>query len=158
MTKSVGNILKLAIKLIRQFEGLRLQTYLCPAGRLTIGYGSTHQVTAGMTITEEEAEQLLADEVEEVWRSLQSCVKVSLSDNQWAALISFTHNIGVTRVRASTLIKKLNSGNLAGAGEEFLRWRYVNGVVIQGLVRRREVEQEVFLDRKKHESARSIVK
>jgi lysozyme len=147
-----------AMEMIKQFEGVRLTAYLCPAGRLTIGAGSTHHVTPGMTITKEDAERLLADEVEEVWRSLQSCVKVSLNDNQWAALISFTHNIGITRVRQSTLLKKLNSGNLAGAGEEFLRWKHAKGIVIQGLVRRREIEQEVFLDRKKHESARSIVK
>ncbi len=66
------------------------------SGRLTIGAGSTHHVTPGMMITEEDAEQLLADEVEEVWRSLQPLVKVPLNDNQWAALISFTHNIGIT--------------------------------------------------------------
>ena len=95
--------------LIREFEGLRLEAYKCPAGVLTIGYGHTSGVKEGMSITEAEAEQLLDADVESAAAQVKSAVKVELNANQLDALIDFVFNLGIGNLRSSTLLKKLNA-------------------------------------------------
>ena len=68
----------------------------------------------------------------------------SITENQWAALISFTFNLGIGRLKTSTLLKMINSGLADSAGDEFLRWNKDGGKVVKGLTARREKEREVF--------------
>jgi lysozyme len=134
-----------AIQLIHQFEGIRHRPYFCPAGKLTIGWGSTLEVRPGMEITNEQAEDMLRQEVLELESELNLCVTVKLKDHERAALLSLAHNIGITRFRTSTLLKKLNQRDKKGASEEFTRWVHVQGKRLPGLVKRRAVEKVVFL-------------
>lgn len=131
--------------LIREFEGLRLEAYRCPAGVLTIGYGHTSNVKEGMSITEAEAEQLLNTDVESAAAQVKFAVKVELNANQLDALIDFVFNLGIGNLRSSTLLKKLNTGDYSGAAEEFSKWVYSGKTVLPGLVRRREIEKQLFL-------------
>ena len=131
--------------LIREFEGLRLEAYKCPAGVLTIGYGHTSGVKEGMSITEAEAEQLLDADVESAAAQVKSAVKVELNANQLDALIDFVFNLGIGNLRSSTLLKKLNARDYSGAAEEFSKWIYSGKTVLPGLVRRREIEKQLFL-------------
>lgn len=131
--------------LIKEFEGLRLKAYRCPAGVLTIGYGHTSGVKEGMFITEAEAEQILNTDVESAAVQVKSAVKVELNANQLDALIDFVFNLGIGNFKSSTLLKKLNAGDYSGAAEEFSKWVYSGKTILPGLVRRREIEKQLFL-------------
>lgn len=128
---------------IHQFEGCELTSYLCPAGVLTIGYGHTGKdVKAGQTITEKEAEGLFKIDVNRFEKVVNSLVKVSLTQNQFDALVSFVYNIGGGAFAKSTLLKKLNSWDYLGASLEFSRWTNKG---LAGLVKRRSQEKKLFL-------------
>jgi len=131
-------------ELIRAFEGLELKAYKCPAGVLTIGYGHTKTVTAGMVITEEEAEALLREDLLWVEETINNKVTVPLTQSQYDALASFIYNVGSGAFTKSTLLRKLNTGDYVGASAEFKRWNKADGRVLKGLVRRRKAEQELF--------------
>lgn len=141
------------IDLIKKFEGLRLLAYVCPAGVLTIGYGHTGaDVKPGMRITEEEAEKLLWKDTESAQQTVSSFVSVKLNQNEYDALVSFTFNVGPTAFVNSTLLRLLNHGAerkiVAG---EFARWvKAGNNQPVPGLVRRREEEKKLFLEKSKH--------
>lgn len=141
------------IDLIKKFEGLRLLAYVCPAGVLTIGYGHTGaDVKPGMRITEEEAEKLLWKDTESAQQTVSSFVSVKLNQNEYDALVSFTFNVGPTAFVNSTLLRLLNHGAerkiVAG---EFARWvKADNNQPVPGLVRRREEEKKLFLEKSKH--------
>jgi lysozyme len=77
-------------------------------------------------------------------RDVDSLVKVSLNDNQYAAIVSFAFNLGVGNLKQSTLLKKLNAGDFAGAANEFAKWNKAGGKVLAGLTRRRAAEAELF--------------
>jgi GH24 family phage-related lysozyme (muramidase) len=72
-------------------------------------------------------------------------VKETVNQNQFDALVDFTFNIGCGAFSSSTLLKKLNSGDHSGAAEEFLRWKFVKGVEVAGLLRRRKADRDLFL-------------
>ncbi|MEZ2337687.1 lysozyme [Mucilaginibacter sp. RCC_168] len=137
--------------LIEGFEGLRLKAYLDSAGVPTIGWGNTYyadgkKVKLGDTITRQTADLLLSYKMHEFAAAIKSLVKVPLNDNQGAALLSFQYNTGALAV--STLLKKLNAGDYAGAAAQFPVWnksRY-NGVlkVNPVLTKRRAIEQALF--------------
>jgi len=133
------------INIIKEFEGLRLQAYKCPADRWTIGYGHTAGVSANDVITEAQAISLLCQDVAESERAVNHYVHVPLTQNQFDALVSFVFNLGVGNFRTSTLLKKLNAGDNDGAAQEFGRWIHAGGKALPGLVRRREVERALFL-------------
>lgn len=134
-----------AIEIIKESEGLELESYYDPAGVLTIGYGTTgHRVYVGMKITEEQALEWLMEHLMEADGYIDRYVKVPINNNQRNALISFIYNVGVGNFRESTLLRKLNMGDYEGAGNEFKRWKYGGGKVLNGLVKRREVEAELF--------------
>jgi len=138
-------ISKQGLELIKQFEGLRLKAYKCPAGIWTIGYGHTKGVYPGMTITEELADKFLVDDIWYFERGVESLVAVPLTQGQFDALVSFAFNVGADGLGDSTLLKKLNSGDYAGAADEFPKWVYSRGKKLKGLVRRRAAERELFL-------------
>jgi lysozyme len=132
-------------EIIKQFEGLRLEAYKCPADVWTIGYGHTNKVKPGDAITEGEADILLALDVQEAERAVSSYVDVDINQNQFDALVSFVYNLGAGNFKSSTLLKKLNQGDYLGAANEFQRWNKAGGKVLRGLVRRREAEANLFI-------------
>jgi lysozyme len=141
------NLNQKGIDLIKQFESLQLKPYICPAGKLTIGYG--HVIIPPEhydEITEDKAEELLQYDCEVAAKRVRKCVKVPLNDNQFSALVSFEFNTG--KLADSTLLKMLNAGNIEGAENEFPRWNKarVNGElrVLDGLTRRRALEAMLF--------------
>ncbi len=124
------------LDLIKAFEGLRLEAYLCPAGVATIGYGSTgDNVYLGMTITEKEAEDMLRLDLTRFEDCISCQVKVPLTDNEYAALVSWAFNTGCGAVKSSTLLRRLNAGEPKSRviSEELMRWDKVNGKSLEGL-------------------------
>jgi len=141
------------IAIIKEFESLKLTAYLCPAKVWTIGWGHTKGVREGDRITLEQAEALLADDLAGFERDVEELVRVPVTDNQFSALVSFAFNVGsdmnhddiAQGLGDSTLLRKLNAGDTAGAAAEFLRWNRAGGKVLSGLTRRRKAERELFL-------------
>lgn len=128
---------------IKQWEGLRTRAYKDSGGVLTIGYGHTSaagapEVKAGMTITEAEAEQILRRDLAIFEKRVSNLVKVGLTDNQFAALVSFDFNTGA--LHKSTLLKKLNAGDYDAVPSEMLRWVHAGGKKVEGLANRRAAE------------------
>ena len=97
-----------------------------------------------MTITQEQAEQMLLTELEEYEGYIENMVAVPLTQNQFDALVVWVYNLGPTNFKNSTLLKELNSGNYTAAGTEILRWNKAGGEVLAGLVKRREAEAQLF--------------
>lgn len=133
------------IDLITSFEGCRLTAYQDSVGVWTIGYGHTSGVYQGMTITEEEAIAFLRQDLKTAENAVNSNVTYGINQNQFDALVSFTFNVGTGNFTSSTLLKKLNAGDVNGAANEFDRWIYAGGQVLEGLVRRRAAEKQMFL-------------
>jgi lysozyme len=138
------------IELIKEFEDLRLEAYLCPAGVWTIGWGHTKGVKPGMKITEREAEKLLEQDMLEAAKVLEDVV-CRLSIDQYNALVSFVFNIGTTKYRNSTLRKMvLANPENPKIADEMKKWKYATNPktkkkkVLPGLVRRREREAELY--------------
>ncbi|KQO56460.1 lysozyme [Sphingomonas sp. Leaf257] len=133
------------LALIKQFEGLRTQAYICPAGVLTIGYGSTGaHVKRGMVITEAQATALLAQDVVRFEKAVNG-LGVALTQNQFDALVSFAFNVGEKALRDSTLAKKLKAGDYKRAAAQFGAWVKGGGKTLPGLVRRRAAEAALFV-------------
>ncbi len=134
------------IDLIKRFEGLRLRAYDDGVGIPTIGYGHTKGVKLGMTITEEQAVQFLREDLHSAERDIDRLVTVHLCQHQFDALASLVFNIGGTAFRDSTLLRKLNAGDYAGAAVQFDRWVHGGGKILPGLVKRRAAERAMFED------------
>lgn len=138
----------LAARLIRRCEGCRLEAYQDSKGLWTIGVGSILvdglPVRPGMTITQERADALLESELASKSRAVDAAITQPMTDGQRAAMISLAYNIGVSAFRASTLVRKFNASDAAGAAAEFPKWVYAGGHIIQGLVNRRKLERAVF--------------
>jgi len=132
------------LDLIKGFEGLRLSAYQDAAGVWTIGYGHTGSVHPGDRITQAQAEALLQKDTAWAQQAVRDQVKVPLTQGQFDALTSFTFNLGAGALAKSTLLRKLNAGDYAGAQAEFGKWVHAGGQVLQGLVRRRAAEAELF--------------
>lgn len=131
--------------LIKKWEELRLRAYLpTPYDRWTIGWGHTQGVYPGLTITEQEAQDLFDEDVAWAVNAVNKYVTVGLNQNQFDALVSFVFNIGETAFRKSTLLRKLNAGDYEGAANELPRWNKQKGKILRGLVRRREEEKHLF--------------
>lgn len=141
------------IALIKGFEGCQLTAYPDPGtggAPWTIGYGWTlpvdgKPVRPGMTIDKATADRLLKTGLVSYENDVQKIVKVKLTQGQFDALVSFAYNIGSRALSTSTLLKKLNAGDIKGAADEFLRWNKAGGKVLNGLTRRREAERALFL-------------
>lgn len=138
------------MKLLEQFEGLRLEAYLDSASIATIGFGSIkypngNKVKLGDKITKAQAKEYKLHDLKEFESTVNTSVKVPLTQNQYDALVSLSYNIGSNAFKNSTLLKKLNSGDYKGAAEQFLVWNKVSSKKVQGLVNRREAERNLFL-------------
>lgn len=139
------------LDLIKSFEGLKLKAYRDPVGIWTIGYGHTRNVKAGQVISPSQAVELLKEDLKDAEADVDRLVKVQINPSQRAALVSFVFNLGGTNFAKSTLLRKLNAGDYAGAAEEFGRWVNAGGQRLPGLVRRREAEKKLFLSPAKSE-------
>jgi len=136
--------------IVKHFEGRELRAYQDSVGVWTIGYGHTSaagapQVYAGLTITEQQAEDILKKDLELFENGVRDLVKVPINGDQFAALVSFSFNVGLGALADSTLLRKLNSGDYQGAANEFPRWVKAGGQTLPGLVRRRDAERALFL-------------
>jgi lysozyme len=133
------------LALIKEFEGCRLTSYLCPANVWTVGFGSTGpHVKRGMTITDKEAENLLARDLDRFEAAVDKATHGKATDNQFDALVSFAFNVGIGAMQSSTLIRKHNAGDYAGAQAQFARWNKGGGKVLAGLTRRRAAEAKLY--------------
>mgnify|MGYP001809636517 FL=1 len=142
-----------ARELVQACEGLRLAGYLCPAGIPTIGWGHTGpEVRVGMTVTRTQAEAWLDLDLSGAAAAVDRLVTVPLTEGQRAALISFAFNLGQGALRTSTLLKKLNKGDAAGAADQFALWVKASVTrqgrtvkeTLPGLVKRRRAEAALF--------------
>lgn len=133
-----------AYALIRRFEGKSNKAYQDSAGVWTIGYGHTGGVVKGQTISDDEVERLLAEDVA-VAENAVNAQNLNLTQDQFDALVDFVFNLGAGNFQKSTLLKKLKADpNDPTIYDEFLRWVYAGGVKLLGLVRRRTDEANLY--------------
>ena len=138
-------------QIIKPIEGFRARPYLCPAGIPTIGYGSTHYpdgravTLSDPPITDEQASAIMLANLPEYEAAVNRYVQVPLTQGQFDALVDFCYNDGPGNLRTSTLLKLVNAKQFNVAAGEFGKWVYGGGIKQPGLVRRRELERELFL-------------
>jgi len=143
----ISNKLK---ELVKEFEGSKLKAYKCPAGIWTIGYGNTQYengkaVKEGDIITLERAEQLLEIILIKFIQQVGELVKSNINQNQKDALTDFAYNCGVGNLKTSTLLKKVNKDPKDKTiRAEFEKWTRANGKVLNGLVKRRNAEANLY--------------
>ena len=130
--------------LIKKFEGCELEAYQCSANVWTIGYGHTAGVNEGDVCTQEDADRMLAEDLEEFEGYVREAVDVPLEQNEFDALIAWTYNLGPGSLQSSTMLKRLNESNFDEVPNEMRRWNKSGGQVLDGLVRRREAEALLF--------------
>ena len=134
------------IKKLKEFEGLRTEAYADPAGVLTIGYGHTKDVRAGDKVSEYWAEYYLRNDLYEMEVAVND-LGVARTQGQFDALVSFAFNLGIGRLRRSTLLKTIKGGgNRNAIKREFKRWVYAGEKQLPGLVKRREWEANSFFE------------
>ena len=145
------------ISLIKKWEGLHgpekdglLHSYVCPAGVHTIGWGATYidgaPVRADTTITPEQGEDLLRQDIAGVERAIKRLITAELTANMFAALCSWTYNLGSGALQRSSLRRLyINEGRYQEAADEMLKWVFCNGRRLRGLVLRRTDERALFL-------------
>lgn len=133
-------------ELITAAEGVHLRTYVCPAGKYTIGVG--HLVKPGESfpdgITMGQAQEMLSQDLAAAEKAVNGQVKVGISQAQFDALVSFVFNLGEGALTRSTLLKRINMGDFNGAADQFSRWVLADGKPMPGLVRRRKAEAALF--------------
>jgi lysozyme len=139
------------LNLIKTFEGLSLKPYLCPAGIPTISYGLTYYPDGRkvkMTdkpISEFEASSMLSHVLKHYEQSVDSYTRDDITQGQFDALVSFAYNCGVSNLKSSTLLKKVNANpNDATIRQEFLKWNKAGGKVLAGLTKRRTAEADLY--------------
>jgi|TARA_R100000426_G_C4822590_1_gene111125 lysozyme len=132
------------LALIKKFEGCELEAYQDAVGVWTIGYGHIKGVKEGMTITKQQAEEMLLEELVEYENYVLEAVNHQLDQCMFDALVSWTYNLGPSNLNASTMLKVLNAGDYDGVPEQIKRWNKAGGKVLTGLVRRREAEALLF--------------
>lgn len=140
-----------AIDIIKKWEGLRHDTYLCSGNVLTIGYGTTARAgvgitpVMGMTITTSEAEYYLEKALDKFAAKVDPLITAEINDNERSAFISLAYNIGPTGFKRSSALRHFNNGDKDKAAAAILLWNKAGGRKVQGLVNRRADEKELFL-------------
>lgn len=138
---------KAGLKLIIGYESLQLKPYVCPAGKLTVGYG--HVILPGENfdggINVEQAQELLRKDVGESEEYVNRLAKVELPQLAFDALVSFTFNVGGGALASSTLLRVLNLRDYRAAALEFCKWNRAGGQRLQGLINRRAEEALLFV-------------
>jgi lysozyme len=157
------------LALIKKFESLHdgdlatigLQPKMCPAGIWTIGWGRALTNAQGDflrgpkgrseayakygSISEDQAEQSLKEDTAKFAEGVSNLLEVGVTSNQFSALVSLAYNIGLGALSRSTVLKRLNAGDVTGAAAAFLLWNKSGGKVLRGLTLRREAERQLFL-------------
>ena len=137
---------ELAADFVEQWEGFRETAYVCPAGKLTIGFGHTgDDVHEGDIVTYHEAYSLLVADLHKHVMSLASYVNVPVTEGQFIALASLAFNVGSVPMKCPKLMRALNAGDVESAAREFLDVNKANGKVQPGLTKRRMAEAKLFL-------------
>ena len=132
-----------AVSLVAYFEGYVPTVYRDPIGRLAVCYGHDDPaLKPGTTYTRAQCETMLSDDLAKHAEAL-NCVKTPMTDGQKAAFVSFAYNVGVQGFCGSTLVRKANAGDMAGACAELSRWVMAGGKKLPGLVNRRAAEREL---------------
>ena len=133
---------------LREYEGNELAPYQDGGDVWTIGVGHTRIAeelhVVGLTLTQPQVDKLFAWDLLGYEEAVTRAVKVTLKQHQFDALVAFAFNVGVRAFEKSSLLRKLNAGDYAGASAEFGKWVYDNGKAIKGLTRRREAERRMF--------------
>ena len=133
-----------ALVLIPAYEGVEYTPYRDVAGVLTVCYGHTgSDIQPGKLYTDAECKALLHDDLTKVRRAVDPMIKVPIDDNTRAAIYSFVYNVGPGAFSRSTMLRKLNAGDIAGACDEMKRWKFAGGKQWQGLINRRETEKAI---------------
>lgn len=139
-----GGALAIAAVLVPALEGKENKPYQDVVGVWTVCYGHTgSDIIKGKTYTDAECQALLDKDLVPFSRSVERSVKVPATEFQKAALISFSYNVGVSSFERSSLLRKLNSGDYAGACDGLRQWIYAGGKQWKGLMNRRDIEMEV---------------
>jgi len=139
----------LASDLCRVFEGYRAKPYLCPAGVPTIGYGSTRYPDGSpvkltdKAVTKATADAFLIHELSTLVPWVMALCP-TLSGKRLAAIVDFAYNLGIGRLRASTLRKRINAREWDSARVELLKWNKGGGRILPGLVKRRDAEARLM--------------
>ncbi len=137
-----------ALALIKQFEGCRLDAYPDPGTGgepWTVGWGSTGPgIRKGVRWTQAQADQRLAEDVAKFATGVDQLLTIPTKPHQRGALISLAYNIGLGALSGSTLLRKHNAADFAGAQAQFAAWNKAGGKVMSGLVRRRAAEASVY--------------
>lgn len=142
----MNNAIKQAASLIKAAEGCRLNAYKCPAGIWTIGYGHTKGVKEGDTWTQAQADKALEQDIETYLKAvLIACPSLEHYPNRLAACISLAYNIGTGAFASSSVARHINKGDYRAAADAFLLWVNACGKKLEGLVKRRQAEQAIFL-------------
>ena len=134
-------------KLIKKFESCKLTAYKVDNAEkyYTIGYGHYGaDVKKGMKISKENADKLFKNDIKYFETSVNSCLKVKVTQSMFNALVSFTYNVGFGAFKSSTLLKYVNKKQFTKASKEFKKWNKCGGKVLNGLVKRRLLEQTEF--------------
>ncbi len=134
------------LELIKKFEGCETTAYQDSVGVWTIGFGHTKGVEEGQTCSIEDAESMLANEMDEYEGYINNMVKVDLQQHEFDALVAWVYNLGPTNLGESTMLKVLNGGQFDRVPEEMNRWTRAGGKILEGLVRRRQAESLMFQD------------
>ena len=141
-------ISQLGINIIHRYEGYRDKPYVCPAGIWTVGYG--HAIGRVLppewnrTLTLDEVNDLLVSDLRKFEAGVLRYCKGPMRQSQFDGLVSFSFNLGLGVLQRSTLRMKFNRGDYAGAANQFKRFTRANGMVLSGLVKRRNAEHELF--------------
>lgn len=137
-------------KLLEQREGVKLEAYKDSVGVWTIGVGHTSMagvptVAKGLRITAAQADEILSRDLKKFEASVTAAIARPLVDHEFDALVSLCFNIGGHAFTNSTVVKKINAGDKAGAADHFLDWSKAGGKTLQGLVNRRKSERMQFI-------------
>ncbi len=134
--------------LIKQFEGVSLKAYPDPGTGgepWTIGYGHTGGVKKGDVITQAQAEEFLRNDLIKFETGVSNALTVETTQNQFDAMVSLAYNIGLGNFTKSTLLRKHNANCWQCAAAQFGVWRNAGGKVMNGLIRRRAAERELYM-------------
>ena len=144
MIRNKMKISENGLELIKKFEGCETTAYQDSVGVWTIGFGHTKGVEEGQTCSIEDAESMLADEMDEYEGYINNMVKVELQQHEFDALVAWVYNLGPTNLGESTMLKVLNGGQFDRVPDEMNRWTRAGGEILEGLVRRRQAESLMF--------------
>ena len=134
------------LRKLMELEGLRLEAYRDAAGVVTIGYGHTKDVEMGDKISPWWAKELLVNDIREVEEQVRA-LGVARTEAQLDALVSFAFNLGITRLRNSTLLRFIREQrNMREIKREWNRWVFAGGQRLKGLERRRAWEARRFFE------------